>query len=164
MNLSPFAPAPLAEQILDLKCTIARVDAEIATFAGWATVARDYHARGLLTAEGLAFSLATWAKGSATSEMVAGRLRGELDNLQTLALARAIVAAPRFEWCSGMRYLTEGRAYRLSDEDFFGKIVFPPDHIPDLADARTLAALRWIAKVSREASPAEILAALQVAP
>ena len=164
MNLSPFAPAPLAEQILDLKCTIARVDAEIATFAGWATVARDYHARGLLTAEGLAFSLATWAKGSATSEMVAGRLRGELDNLQTLALARAIVAAPRFEWCSGMRYLTEGRAYRLADDDFFGKIVFPPDLIPDLADARTLAALRWIAKVSREASPAEILAALQVAP
>jgi len=164
MNLSPFAPAPLAEQILDLKCTIARVDAEIATFAGWATVARDYHARGLLTSEALAFSLATWAKGSATSEMVAGRLRGELDNLQTLALARAIVAARRFEWCSGMRYLTEGRAYRLSDDDFFGKIVFPPDHIPDLTDARTLDALRWIAKVSREASPAEILAALQVAP
>ena len=164
MNLSPFAPAPLAEQILDLKCAIARVDAEIATFAGWATVARDYHARGILSPEALAVSLATWAKGAATSEMVAGRLRGELDNLQTLALARAIVAAPRFEWCSGMRYLTEGRAYRLSDEDFFGKIVFPPDHIPDLADARTLAALRWIAKVSREASPAEILAALQVAP
>jgi hypothetical protein len=163
MNLSPFAPAPLAEQILDLKCTIARVDAEIATFAGWATVARDYHARGILSPEALAVSLATWAKGAATSEMVAGRLRGELDNLQTLALARAIVAAPRFEWCSGLRYLTEGRAYRLSDEDFFGKIVFPPDHIPDLADARTLDALRWIAKVSREASPAEILAALQVA-
>ena len=164
MNLSPFAPAPLAEQILDLKCTIARVDAEIATFAGWATVARDYHARGLLTPEALAVSLATWAKGAATSEMVAGRLRGELDALQTLAVARDIVAARRFEWCSGMRYLTEGRAYRLSDEDFFGKIVFPPDHIPDLADARTLSALRWIAKVSREASPAEILAALQVAP
>ena len=163
MNLSPFAPAPLAEQILDLKCAIARVDAEIATFAGWATVARDYHARGILSPEALAVSLATWAKGSATSEMVAGRLRGELDNLQTLALARAIVAARRFEWASGMRYLTEGRAYRLSDEDFFGKIVFPPDHIPDLADARTLDALRWIAKVSREASPAEILAALQVA-
>jgi hypothetical protein len=164
MNLSPFAPAPLAEQILDLKCTIARVDAEIATFAGWATVARDYHARGILSPEALAVSLATWAKGAATSEMVAGRLRGELDNLQTLALARAIVAAPRFEWASGMRYLTEGRAYRLSDEDFFGKIVFPPDHLPDLADARTLAALRWIAKVNRQASPAEILAALQVAP
>jgi hypothetical protein len=163
MNLSPFPPVPLAEQILDLKCTIARVDAEIATFAGWATVARDYHARGILSPEALAFSLATWAKGAATFEMVAGRLRGELDNLQTLALARAIVAAPRFEWASGMRYLTEGRAYRLSDEDFFGKIVFPPDHIPDLADARTLSALRWIAKVSREASPAEILAALQVA-
>lgn len=163
MNLSPFAPAPLAEQILDLKCTIARVDAEIATFAGWATVARDYHARGILSPEALAVSLATWAKGAATSEMVAGRLRGELDNLQTLALARAIVAAPRFEWASGMRYLTEGRAYRLADDDFFGKIVFPPDHIPDLADARTLSALRWIAKVSREASPAEILAALQVA-
>jgi hypothetical protein len=171
MNLSPFPPVPLAEQILDLKCTIARVDAEIATFAGWATVARGFHARGLMTAEGLAASLATWAKGSATSEMVAGRLRAELDALQTAlaaeereALARDIVAAPRFEWCSGMRYLTEGRAYRLADDDFFGKIVFPPDHIPDLADARTLSALRWIAKVSREASPAEILAALQVAP
>ena len=164
MNLSPFPPVPLAEQILDLKCAIARVDAEISTFAGWATVARDFHARGLLSAEGLAASLATWAKGSATSEMVAGRLRAELDALQTLALARAIVAAPRFEWCSGMRDLTEGRAYRLSDDDFFGKIVFPPDHIPDLTDARTLDALRWIAKVSRQASPAEILAALQVAP
>ena len=163
MNLSPFAPAPLAEQILDLKCTIARVDAEIATFAGWATVARDYHARGILSPEALAVSLATWAKGAATSEMVAGRLRGELDNLQTLALARAIVAAPRFEWCSGMRYLTEGRAYRLSDEDFFGKIVFPPDHLPDLDDERTLDALRYLARVSRTAYPAEILAALQVA-
>jgi hypothetical protein len=164
MNLSPFPPVPLAEQILDLKCTIARVDAEIATFAGWATVARGFHARGLMTAEGLAASLATWAKGSATSEMVAGRLRAELEDLQTLAVARDIVAARRFEWCSGMRYLTEGRAYRLSDDDFFGKIVFPPDHIPDLADARTLDALRWIAKVDRQASPAEILAALQVAP
>jgi hypothetical protein len=164
MNLSPFPPVPLAEQILDLKCTIARVDAEIATFAGWATVARGFHARGLMTAEGLAASLATWAKGSATSEMVAGRLRAELEDLQTLAVARDIVAARRFEWCSGMRYLTEGRAYRLSDDDFFGKIVFPPDHIPDLTDARTLDALRWIAKVGREASPAEILAALQVAP
>jgi hypothetical protein len=164
MNLSPFPPVPLAEQILDLKCTIARVDAEIATFAGWATVARGFHARGLMTAEGLAASLATWAKGSATSEMVAGRLRAELEDLQTLAVARDIVAARRFEWASGMRYLTEGRAYRLSDDDFFGKIVFPPDHIPDLTDARTLDALRWIAGASREASPAEILAALQVAP
>lgn len=164
MNLSPFPPVPLAEQILDLKCTIARVDAEISAFAGWATVARGFHARGLMTAEGLAASLATWAKGSATSEMVAGRLRAELEDLQTLAVARDIVAARRFEWCSGMRYLTEGRAYRLSDDDFFGKIVFPPDHIPDLADARTLDALRWIAKVDRQASPAEILAALQVAP
>jgi hypothetical protein len=164
MNLSPFPPVPLAEQILDLKCTIARVDAEIATFAGWATVARGFHARGLMTAEGLAASLATWAKGSATSEMVAGRLRAELEDLQTLAVARDIVAARRFEWASGMRYLTEGRAYRLSDDDFFGKIILPPDHIPDLADARTLDALRWIAGASREASPAEILAALQVAP
>jgi hypothetical protein len=164
MNLSPFPPVPLAEQILDLKCAIARVDAEIATFAGWATVARGFHARGLMSPEGLAASLATWAKGSATSEMVAGRLRAELEDLQTLAVARDIVAARRFEWCSGMRYLTEGRAYRLSDDDFFGKIILPPDHIPDLADARTLDALRWIAKVSREASPAEILAALQVAP
>jgi hypothetical protein len=164
MNLSPFPPVPLAEQILDLKCTIARVDAEIATFAGWATVARGFHARGLMTAEGLAASLATWAKGSATSEMVAGRLRAELEDLQTLAVARDIVAARRFEWASGMRYLTEGRAYRLADDDFFGKIVFPPDHIPDLTDARTLDALRWIAGASREASPAEILAALQVAP
>jgi hypothetical protein len=164
MNLSPFPPVPLAEQILDLKCAIARVDAEISTFAGWATVARGFHARGLMTAEGLAASLATWAKGSATSEMVAGRLRAELEDLQTLAVARDIVAARRFEWASGMRYLTEGRAYRLSDDDFFGKIILPPDHIPDLADARTLDALRWIAGASREASPAEILAALQVAP
>jgi hypothetical protein len=164
MNLSPFPPVPLAEQILDLKCAIARVDAEISTFAGWATVARGFHARGLLSAEGLAASLATWAKGSATSEMVAGRLRAELEDLQTLAVARDIVAARRFEWASGMRYLTEGRAYRLSDDDFFGKIILPPDHIPDLADARTLDALRWIAGASREASPAEILAALQVAP
>jgi hypothetical protein len=164
MNLSPFPPVPLAEQILDLKCTIARVDAEISAFAGWATVARGFHARGLMTAEGLAASLATWAKGSATSEMVAGRLRAELEDLQTLAVARDIVAARRFEWASGMRYLTEGRAYRLSDDDFFGKIILPPDHIPDLADARTLDALRWIAGASREASPAEILAALQVAP
>ena len=164
MNLSPFPPVPLAEQILDLKCAIARVDAEISTFAGWATVARGFHARGLMTAEGLAASLATWAKGSATSEMVAGRLRAELEDLQTLAVARDIVAARRFEWASGMRYLTEGRAYRLADDDFFGKIVFPPDHIPDLTDARTLDALRWIAGASREASPAEILAALQVAP
>ena len=172
MNLSPFPPVPLAEQILDLKCTIARVDAEISTFPGWATIARDFHARGLLSAEGLAASLATWAKGSATSEMVAGRLRAELDALQTAlaaeereALARAIVAAPRFEWASGMQYLVNGRLYtRLSDDDFFGKIILPPDHIPDLADARTLDALRWIAGASREASPAEILAALQVAP
>jgi hypothetical protein len=96
--------------------------------------------------------------------MVAGRLRAELEDLQTLAVARDIVAARRFEWASGMRYLTEGRAYRLSDDDFFGKIVLPPDHIPDLSDARTLDALRWIAKVDRQASPAEILAALQVAP
>lgn len=164
MNLSPFPPVPLAEQILDLKCAIARVDAEVSQFAGWATVARGFHARGLMTAEGLAASLATWAKGSATSEMVAGRLRAELEDLQTLAVARDIVAARRFEWASGMRYLTEGRAYRLSDDDFFGKIILPPDHIPDLADARTLDALRWIAGASREASPAEILAALQVAP
>ena len=168
MNLSPFPPGPLAEQILDLKCAIARVDGEISTFAGWATVARDFHARGLLTAEALAFSLATWAKGSATSEMTAACLRADLDNLQTAlnleTLARDIVAAPRFEWASGMRYLTEGRAYRLSDDDFFGKIVFPPDHLPDLCDERTLDALRYLARVSRTAYPAEILAALQVAP
>lgn len=172
MNLSPFPPVPLAEQILDLKCAIARVDAEISTFAGWATVARGFHARGLMTAEGLAASLATWAKGSATSEMTAGRLRAELDDLQTAlaaeereALARAIVAAPRFEWASGMQYLVNGRLYtRLADDDFFGKIILPPDHLPNLADARTLDALRWIAKVDRQASPAEILAALQVAP
>jgi hypothetical protein len=63
-----------------------------------------------------------------------------------------------------MRYLANGHGYRLDDSDIFGAIILPPDHIPDLADARTLDALRWIAKVNRQASPAEILAALQVAP
>jgi hypothetical protein len=61
-----------------------------------------------------------------------------------------------------MRYLTEGRAYRLSDEDFFGKIILPPDHIPDLADAPTIAALRWIARAKFTASLPEIVAALEV--
>lgn len=83
-------------------------------------------------------------------------------NSETLALARRAVVAPRFDWCSGMRYLTEGRAYRLSDEDFFGRIVLPPDHIPDLADARTIAALRWIARAKFGASLPEIVAALEV--
>ena len=163
MNLSPFAPVPLAEHILDLKCTIARVDAEIATFAGWATVARDYHARGILSPEALAVSLATWAKGAATSEMVAGRLRGELDNLQTEALARAVVAAPRFVWRAGMRYLANGHAYRLDDSDIFGAIILPPDHLPDLADARTLDALRYLGRAKFGSSLPEIVAALQVA-
>lgn len=83
-------------------------------------------------------------------------------NSETLALALRAVAAPRFEWCSGMRYLTEGRAYRLSDEDFFGKIILPPDHIPDLSDARTIAALRYVARASFAASLPEIVAALEV--
>jgi len=78
------------------------------------------------------------------------------------ALARAIVAAPRFEWASGMQYLVNGRLYtRLNDDDFFGKIILPPDHLPNLGDARTLDALRRIAGASAEASPAEILAALE---
>jgi len=164
MNLSPFPPVPLAEEILDLKCAIARVDGEISTFAGWATVARDFHARGLLTAEALAFSLATWAKGAATSEMTAARLRADLDALQTEALAREAVAAPRFVWRAGMRYLANGHGYRLDDSDIFGAIILPPDHLPDLGDARTLDAIRGLARASREASPAEIVAALQVAP
>ena len=83
-------------------------------------------------------------------------------NSETLALAYRAVVAPRFEWCSGMRYLTEFHAYRLSDEDFFGRIVLPPDHIPDLADARTIAALKWIARASGAASLPEIVAALEV--
>ena len=90
---SPFRPAPLAERILDLQCTIARVDAEIATFAGWAVVARDFHSRGLLTSEALAFSLATWAKGAATSEMVAGRLRAELETARA-ELAESVAGQP----------------------------------------------------------------------
>ena len=90
---SPFRPAPLAERILDLQCTIARVDAEIATFAGWAVVARDFHSRGLLTAEALAESLATWAKGAATSEMVAGRLRAELETARA-ELAESVAGQP----------------------------------------------------------------------
>ena len=84
------------------------------------------------------------------------------EDLHLGRLARRAVVAPRFEWCSGMRYLTEGRAYRLSDEDFFGKIILPPDHIPDLADARTIAALQWIARASGAASLPEIIAALEV--
>lgn len=83
-------------------------------------------------------------------------------NSETLALARRAVVAPRFEWATGMRYLTEGRAYRLSDDDFFGKIVFPPDHIPDLADARTIQALRYVARAKFNASLPEIVAALEV--
>ena len=83
-------------------------------------------------------------------------------NSETLALARRAVVAPRFEWGTGMRYLTEGRAYRLSDEDFVGRIVLPPDHIPDLADARTVAALRYVARASGAASLPEIVAALEV--
>ena len=83
-------------------------------------------------------------------------------NSETLALARRAVVAPRFDWSSGMRYLTEGRAYRLSDDDFFGKIILPPDHIPDLADARTIAALKWVARASGAASLPEIVAALEV--
>lgn len=83
-------------------------------------------------------------------------------NSETLDLARRAVVAPRFEWATGMRYLTEGRAYRLSDEDFFGKIILPPDHIPDLADARTIVALRWIARAKFTASLPEIVAALEV--
>ena len=90
---SPFRPAPLAERILDLECTIARVDGEIATFAGWAVVARDFHSRGLLTAEALAFSLATWAKGAATSEMIAGRLRAELETARA-ELAESVAGQP----------------------------------------------------------------------
>lgn len=81
---------------------------------------------------------------------------------ETLALARRIVSAPRFEWATGMRYLTEGRAYRLSDDDFCGKIVFPPNHLPDLADPRTIRALRYVARASFNASLPEILAALEV--
>lgn len=83
-------------------------------------------------------------------------------NSETLALARRAVVAPRFEWATGMRYLTEGRAYRLSDDDFFGRIVLPPDHLPDLADARTIAALRYVARAKFNASLPEIVAALEV--
>lgn len=61
-------------------------------------------------------------------------------------LARRAVDAPRFEWATGMRYLTEGRAYRLSDDDFFGKIILPPDHLPDLSDPATLGALLAIVR------------------
>lgn len=83
-------------------------------------------------------------------------------NSETLALARRAVVAPRFEWATGMRYLTEGRAYRLSDDDFFGKIILPPDHLPDLADPRTIQALRYVAKAKFNASLPEIVAALEV--
>ena len=83
-------------------------------------------------------------------------------NSETLALAYRAVVAPLFVWRAGMRYLANGHAYRLDDSDIFGAIILPPDHIPDLADARTIAALKWIARASGAASLPEIVAALEV--
>lgn len=166
---SPFKPAPLPERILDLQCVIQSLTAEIARHAQTAAEAREHFAAGRFTREQADFCIATSAQAAEKAEAAASRLRAEMDALQTAlaaeereALARRIVAAPRFEWVSGMQYLVNGRLYtRLADDDFFGAIVLPPDHLPNLADARTLDALRYLAKVGREASPAEILAALE---
>lgn len=79
-------------------------------------------------------------------------------------LARRLLASPRFTWRSGMRYLANGNAYRLSDEDFCGPIQLPPDHIPDLSDERTIYLLRRdFTALGILAKPSEILAALEAA-
>lgn len=83
-------------------------------------------------------------------------------NSETLALARRAVDAPLFVWRAGMRYLANGHAYRLDDSDIFGAIILPPDHLPDLADARTVDAMRYLARASGAASLPEIVAALEV--
>ena len=163
---SPFKPAPLPERILDLQCVIQSLTAEIARHAQTAAEAREHFAAGRFTREQADFCIATSAQAAEKAEAAASRLRAEMDDLQTSlnleTIARAIVAAPRFEWLSGMQYKVNGRLYtRLADDDFFGAIILPPDHLPNLADARTLDALRYLAKVGREASPAEILAALE---
>lgn len=78
------------------------------------------------------------------------------------ALAFRAVAAPRFEWASGMQYRAGGRLFTpLNNDDFFGAIVLPPDHIPNLSDPRTLAILARMAGLPAGASPAEIVAALE---
>ena len=165
---SPFKPAPLPNHILNLQGMIRRLNSDILRQAANADKARELFAAGRFTREQADFCIATSAQAATKAEAAASRLRAELDALQTAlaaeereALARRAVAAPRFAWASGMQYLAEGRAYRLADDDFFGAIVLPPDHLPNLGDARTLDALRYLAGASAEASPAEIVAALE---
>lgn len=82
-------------------------------------------------------------------------------NSEMETLARRAVAAPHFAWRAGMRYLANGHAYRLSDDDIFGAIILPPDHLPDLDDDRTVNALRYLARATFNASLPEIVAALE---
>ena len=81
--------------------------------------------------------------------------------MDSQALARRAVVAPRFAWRAGMRYLANGYAYRLSDDDIFGAIILPPDHLPDLDDDRTVNALRYLARAPFNAALPEIVNALE---